>query len=218
MSLADLYKDRALSDDEEEDEFVPSDGQSSDDGGSDEDRPAEPKETVPEEQHQQAKRRIDAIWQEMNEPALARKAPRTELQVDREQDHSEQASESPEESRREPSEAPADVKEPSGSEDLSEPNPDTPSANSPSSSSASAKAPPRRRASKFSKMAEMVEQRRAKKANTLDVARKAWSGFVVAEGLREDLDKANKDGYVERQEFLGRVDRRTYERARDMRK
>ncbi|KAJ2345194.1 hypothetical protein GGF43_005280 [Coemansia sp. RSA 2618] len=67
-------------------------------------------------------------------------------------------------------------------------------------------------------MAEMVEQRRAKKANTLDVARKAWSGFVVSEGIREDLDKTNKDGYVERQEFLSRVDQRTFERTRDMRK
>ncbi|KAJ1945501.1 hypothetical protein FBU59_002286 [Linderina macrospora] len=54
--------------------------------------------------------------------------------------------------------------------------------------------PPRRRASKFSKIAEMVEQRRAKKENTLDKARREWSGFVAKEGIRDDLDKANKDG------------------------
>ncbi|KAJ1952397.1 hypothetical protein EC988_003579 [Linderina pennispora] len=56
------------------------------------------------------------------------------------------------------------------------------------------RAAPRRRESKFSKIAEMVEQRRAKKENTLDKARREWSGFVAEQGIREDLDQANKDG------------------------
>ncbi|ORX74821.1 hypothetical protein DL89DRAFT_264611 [Linderina pennispora] len=76
------------------------------------------------------------------------------------------------------------------------------------------RAAPRRRASRFSKIAEMVEQRRAKKENTLDKARREWSGFVAEQGIREDLDQANKDGFVERQEFLSRVNERTYERSR----
>ncbi|KAJ2783082.1 swr complex subunit [Coemansia javaensis] len=75
-------------------------------------------------------------------------------------------------------------------------------------------AQPKRRASKFSKLAEQVEQRRAKKANTLDAARSAWAGFVAEAGIRGELDRANKDGYIERQAFLGRVDQRTFERTR----
>ncbi|KAJ2125027.1 hypothetical protein IW147_001157 [Coemansia sp. RSA 720] len=183
MSLADLYKDdQTLSDEEEEEEFVPSGSSSEEEDEDDVDEPKEEPDPISEEQKQQNKRRIDDIWQDMNDPVP--KTPRTE------------------------SNSPKQPDEPKLSKPATH--------NADTNQTCNARPPPKtRRPSKFSKMAEIVEQRRAKKANTLDVARKAWSGFVSAEGLRDDLDKTNKDGYVERQEFLDRVDHQTYERARD---
>ncbi|KAJ2724282.1 hypothetical protein GGI07_002055 [Coemansia sp. Benny D115] len=75
--------------------------------------------------------------------------------------------------------------------------------------------PKKRKASKFSQLAEQVEKRRGKNETTLDKARREWTGFVHQEGIREDLDRANKDGYVERQEFLQRVDERTYKQTKN---
>ncbi|KAJ2590910.1 hypothetical protein IWW49_001795 [Coemansia sp. RSA 1797] len=188
MSLADLYKDDQTLSDEEEEEFVPSGSSSEDEYEDDADEPKEePSDPVSEELKQQNKRRIDDIWNDMNDPQ--HKTPRTESNSPKQPDEPEQS----------PLSKPATH------------NADT------NPTCTAARPPPRtKRPSKFSKMAELVEQRRAKKANTLDVARKAWSGFVSAEGIREDLDKTNKDGYVERQEFLDRVDHKTYERARDL--
>ncbi|KAI9474522.1 swr complex subunit [Coemansia sp. RSA 1821] len=199
MSLADLYREDQTQS-EDEDEFVPSEASSSESEHEDEEGSNTPPPT--EEQRQQSKRRIDEIWQEMNQPTA--KTPRTESQAC----SSLPTSPSP------------STKQPPPPAAAAEPQPTSPSAipaKEPKPQTA-ATGRPRRRPSKFSKMAEMVEQRRAKKANTLDTARKSWSGFVAAEGIREDLDKANKDGYVERKEFLDRVDHRTYEKARGMKK
>jgi Bucentaur or craniofacial development len=32
-----------------------------------------------------------------------------------------------------------------------------------------------------------------------------WAGFVDKEGIQDDLKRHNKDGYIERQEFLRRT-------------
>ncbi|KAJ2800976.1 swr complex subunit [Coemansia guatemalensis] len=217
MSLADLYKDdRELgSDDSEgsEDDFVPSEAPSDEDeedgdaSGDEQQAVASKKDEVEsDELQQQNKRRIDAIWLEMNAPASSpRKAMRTAADV-----------------------AAADVtaKDNNGQQTTEKTPPpvdDTKSAadatkKNPAGDKPTSRAPPRRKASKISKLVEQAEQRRAKKANTLDAARKSWSGFVAAEGIRDDLEKANKDGYIERQEFLGRVDQRTYQRSKELRK
>ncbi|KAJ2455246.1 swr complex subunit [Coemansia sp. RSA 2336] len=196
MSLADLYREDQTQS-EDEDDFVPSEASSSESEHEDEEEESN-RPPPTEEQQQQTKRRIDEIWQEMNEPIT--KTPRTESQAQS------SSSTSPSQPTKQPAPA-TPAKEPAPAIPAKEPTPQ-----------AAATGRPRRRPSKFSKMAEMVEQRRAKKANTLDTARKSWSGFVAAEGIREDLDKANKDGYVERKEFLHRVDHRTYEKSRDMQK
>ncbi|KAJ1735168.1 swr complex subunit [Coemansia biformis] len=216
MSLADLYKDDASvggsEDDDDQEDFVPSEASQSgddDDGSDGQGQSAEDNEggsagsetdagdteqrDEQERKEQEYKRRIDALAQEMLAPAGPRKALRTA------------SDESPSGSTSRQSE------EPAGGED-GQP------ADAPPAAGSSGQGGPKRgprRVSKFGKMAEQAERRRAAKGNTLDVARKAWVGFVAAEGIRDELDKANKDGYIERQEFLGRVDRRTYERSRD---
>ncbi|KAJ2159468.1 swr complex subunit [Coemansia sp. RSA 552] len=215
MSLADLYRNDqpSGSSDSSEDEFVPSDGSASADEGAssgsdgEEAGGAEQQSEPTEEQRQQSKRRIDSIWQRMNEPDSPGQ--------DTAPVEGDASAKGPEEL---PVETSDDNKALPGApteEDSGAKGPEEPPAKR-------ARAPPpgrRRRASKFSQLAERVEQRRqAKKANTLETARKAWMGFVDAEGIRDDLDRANKDGFVERQEFLGRVDQRTYERARERRK
>jgi hypothetical protein len=44
--------------------------------------------------------------------------------------------------------------------------------------------------------------------NTLDKSRQDWNKYVDREGIREDLQYKNKDGYMEKVEFLQRVDDR----------
>ncbi|KAJ2769260.1 swr complex subunit [Coemansia nantahalensis] len=211
MSLADLYKDGADlsgSGEESEEDFVPS--EASDDGGDDSgsDDPsaeeagegdddsasgrAQQKEQGDQEEREKQethKRRIEAIAQEMLAPVGPRKAART-----------------------------AGDEEPAPAADTPRVEPDDgaskEAADEPAGTGVAEPKRAPRRASKFSKIAEQVEKRRTAKGNTLDTARRAWAGFVAAEGIRDELDKANKDGYVERQQFLGRVDQRTYERSR----
>jgi hypothetical protein len=44
--------------------------------------------------------------------------------------------------------------------------------------------------------------------NTQDKSRQDWNKYVDREGIREDLQYKNKDGYMEKVEFLQRVDDR----------
>jgi hypothetical protein len=44
--------------------------------------------------------------------------------------------------------------------------------------------------------------------NTLDKSKQDWNKYVDREGIREDLQYTNKDGYMEKVEFLQRVDDR----------
>ncbi|KAI8882011.1 BCNT-domain-containing protein [Backusella circina FSU 941] len=46
------------------------------------------------------------------------------------------------------------------------------------------------------------------KMNTLDASKRDWNKYVDREGIREDLKYKNKDGYMEKVEFLQRVDDR----------
>ncbi|KAJ2080029.1 hypothetical protein H4R24_003363 [Coemansia sp. RSA 988] len=213
MSLADLYKDdRALGTDDSEgieDDFIPSEAPSDEDdgdtSGGEQQSITSKKEEETEELQQRNKRRIDNIWLEMNAPASSpHKAMRTATAAD-DSDKCQHASE----------ETPVPVDVAKGADVTVAA--DTTDKNSAADKPAN-RALPRRKASKFSKLVEQAEQRRAKKANTLDAARKSWSGFVAAEGIRDDLEKANKDGYIERQEFLSRVDQRTYQRSKELHK
>ncbi|KAI7824904.1 bucentaur or craniofacial development-domain-containing protein [Kickxella alabastrina] len=214
MSLAELYNSNNHSlgddseDDESDDEFVPGladdDNNDASDNDSDDgehnDRAAtnddsEEGTAVPPEEIEQQKRKIDDIWQEMNSPTThQQKITHVDSQ----------------EIKEEPNDSTAGVAEVSSADKA-----ETTAQNVVVVASDGLRRAPKRKASQFSRMAEMVEQRRAKKENTLDKARREWTGFVENEGIREDLDKANKDGYVERQEFLRRVDERRYEKSRE---
>ncbi|KAJ2656590.1 hypothetical protein IWW48_004955 [Coemansia sp. RSA 1200] len=216
MSLADLYrtdsKDLSQNDSSDDDgEFVL---EEEEEGGSDSSNASDndddnnngdiskATETETAVASEQQKRRIDDIWKEMNAPAEEKhaeesvrvKADNNESKAGKRQNEVDDGSAGDKESIE------AD--------------------NVPKKLPAEADAPRKRRrpVSKFSKMAEMVEQRRAKRENTLDTARRQWTGFVDSQGIRDDLSRANKDGYVERQDFLRRVDERTYQNSRSQQK
>ena len=65
---------------------------------------------------------------------------------------------------------------------------------------------PMKRVSKLGAM----QSNKTPKLNVLEKSRLDWAGFVDKEGISDDLKHFNKDGYVEKQEFL----RRTEERRR----
>jgi len=56
-----------------------------------------------------------------------------------------------------------------------------------------------------SKLEDMAKGNKAVKLNVLEKSRIDWAGFVDKEGIHDDLKRFNKDGYVERQEFLRRM-------------
>ncbi|KAJ1962926.1 swr complex subunit [Dipsacomyces acuminosporus] len=198
-----------------------------DDNGNDDDGNEVAKELTEAERDSQ-KRKIDSIWEEMNKPATTRG--NKSLKIESEEPPAPQAA-----AKRSDSDRPAastatvgtvgfEQAEKEGSAELLHKDKAPVRADGGTGGSGSSpvqqkpaalRRGPARKASKFSKLAEQVEQRRAKKENTLDKARKEWVGFVSAEGIRDDLDKANKDGFIERQGFLNRVNERTYERSRE---
>ncbi|KAJ2558454.1 hypothetical protein EV175_000784 [Coemansia sp. RSA 1933] len=207
MSLADLYRtndgdsdSEGSSDDgefvleeeeaeeEEEEEREEGDSDIKDDDGSG-------KSPVGDEQR---KRRIDDIWSEMNATASDNKrAGKVPRRVEEATPEPEQESSTSGDVEDQENEKKVDILPPAAA-------------------AATSHVPRvrKRPVSKFSKVAEMVEQRRAKRENTLDTARRQWTGFVDSQGIRDDLERANKDGYVERQQFLNRVDERTYRNTR----
>jgi hypothetical protein len=56
-----------------------------------------------------------------------------------------------------------------------------------------------------SNLEEMAKGNKPAKLNVLEKSRLDWAGFVDKEGIHDDLKRFNKDGYVERQEFLRRT-------------
>jgi len=79
-------------------------------------------------------------------------------------------------------------------------NPD-PSANT----QQAAKSAVRRPVKRTSKLETMAQANKPAKLNVLEKSRLDWAGFVDKEGIHDDLKRYNKDGYVERQEFLKRT-------------
>lgn len=49
---------------------------------------------------------------------------------------------------------------------------------------------------------------RPKKINTLEKSRMDWLGYVDKSGIKDELSLHNKDGYLQKQDFLSRVDNR----------
>lgn len=47
-----------------------------------------------------------------------------------------------------------------------------------------------------------------KKLNTLEKSKMDWLGYVDQEGIKDELNLHNKDGYLKKQDFLSRVDSR----------
>lgn len=55
------------------------------------------------------------------------------------------------------------------------------------------------------------------KMSTLEKSKLDWESFKDHEGIHQELQNYNKDGYLEKQGFLQRTDERQFERERDMR-
>lgn len=53
--------------------------------------------------------------------------------------------------------------------------------------------------------------------STLEKSKLDWETFKDQEGIHQELQNYNKDGYLEKQAFLQRTDERQFERERDMR-
>ncbi|KAI9506897.1 hypothetical protein GGI25_000075 [Coemansia spiralis] len=193
MSLADLYKndtgspDRESSSDDEE--YVDGQGSNNSNGESDDGSDADNDEHTEAEEPKEEKRAAEEQQKRRIDDIWQ------EMNAPSSKAARIEAAESPEDSKEKPKEENKEAKSEEEPKQVVE-----------------RKGP--RRASKFSKMAAMVEQRRARRENTLEAARKQWTGFVDAAGIREDLNRANKDGFVERQEFLRRVDERTYQNTK----
>ena len=60
----------------------------------------------------------------------------------------------------------------------------------------------RRPVKRKSNLEEMAKGGKPAKLNVLEKSRLDWAEFVDKEGIDDDLKRFNKDGYVERQEFL----------------
>lgn len=71
--------------------------------------------------------------------------------------------------------------------------------------SSSVKRKPPKRMKKSSLLAEL-EAGKAKKMNTLEKSRLDWIGFVDDQGIKDDLNHFNKGGYLQKQDFLNRVE------------
>ena len=69
----------------------------------------------------------------------------------------------------------------------------------------SSKSTARRPVKRKSNLEEMAKGNKPAKLNVLEKSRLDWAGFVDQEGINDDLKRFNKDGYVERQEFLKRT-------------
>ena len=53
-----------------------------------------------------------------------------------------------------------------------------------------------------------------KTLSTIDKSSYDWDKFKDKEGIKEEVEAAKKNGYIEKQEFLSRVDQRQFEKER----
>ena len=56
-----------------------------------------------------------------------------------------------------------------------------------------------------------------KTLSTIDKSSYDWDKFKDKEGIKEEVEAAKKNGYIEKQEFLSRVDQRQFEKERAQR-
>lgn len=56
----------------------------------------------------------------------------------------------------------------------------------------------------------LEESAKPKKINTLEKSRMEWSGFVDSEGIDDELKRANKNGYLDKQDFLNKSEHARY--------
>ncbi|KAK9456197.1 bucentaur or craniofacial development-domain-containing protein [Dipodascopsis uninucleata] len=68
---------------------------------------------------------------------------------------------------------------------------------------------PRRR--KTSSLEAMATSAKPKKLNTLEKSKLDWQGYVEEEGIADELRQHNQGGYLQKQDFLNRVDKKRYE-------
>jgi len=79
----------------------------------------------------------------------------------------------------------------------------------------SKRAPPKKRQSAIEAVSA---KKKAPKLNTLEKSKLDWAGFVDREGISSDLKQHNKDGYMEKQDFLRRTEERRYQDIKDAQK
>lgn len=64
---------------------------------------------------------------------------------------------------------------------------------------------------------EEYQMNKTKKINSLEKSRLDWLGFVDKEGIKDDLTRHNKGGYLDKQNFLHTVDKRIDKNIRQQR-
>jgi Bucentaur or craniofacial development len=74
-----------------------------------------------------------------------------------------------------------------------------------SSNKAESKPALRRPVKRKSALEAIAKSTKPPKLSVLEKSKLDWAGFVDKEGIKDDLTQYNKDGYVERQEFLKRA-------------
>ncbi|KAG2180437.1 hypothetical protein INT44_003441 [Umbelopsis vinacea] len=151
-----------------------------------------PQAAATDEAERERKRRIDAIWAEMNSPSTVEKSTKQPLD-----DISSSMNRS------------SDAANQADSKNASKiPTPASSGASSPAESTPALKKPTIARPK--SNLSALVSQYNIKtpKMNTLDKSKLDWQGYVDREGIRDDLKYKNKDGYMEKVAFLQRVDDR----------
>lgn len=58
---------------------------------------------------------------------------------------------------------------------------------------------------------------KGKSISTVEKSSRDWDTYKVQEGIEDEVGQYTKDGYLERQDFLQRVDHRTFENERKAR-
>ncbi|OLL22357.1 SWR1-complex protein 5 [Neolecta irregularis DAH-3] len=79
----------------------------------------------------------------------------------------------------------------------------------------SKRAPPKKRQSAIEAASA---KKKVPKLNTLEKSKLDWAGFVDREGISSDLKQHNKDGYMEKQDFLKRTEERRYQDIKNAQK
>lgn len=64
---------------------------------------------------------------------------------------------------------------------------------------------------------EEYQMNKTKKINSLEKSRLDWLGFVDKEGIKDDLTRHNKGGYLDKQSFLNNVDEKIDKNIRQQR-